>query len=124
MRTIGGTNRRTRMAKTKASKKKTKKKKKSTTNTTNGIPRAPSTSVAKNMPIPPSTTTENSAIMGNVETSLQDLETSMEVTVLAASRLEENTTETNFNANSEMADIDRRLNALQDFLKQAKTNAV
>ena len=123
MRTIGGTNRRTRMAKTKASKKKTKKKKKSTTNTTNGIPRAPSTSVAKNMPIPP-TITENSAIMGNVETSLQDLETSMEVTALAASRLEENTTETNFNANSEMADIDRRLNALQDFLKQAKTNAV
>lgn len=123
MRTNGGTNRRTRMAKTKASKKKTKKKKKSTTNTTNGIPRAPSTSVAKNMPIPP-TITENSAIMGNVETSLQDLETSMEVTALAASRLEENTTETNFNANSEMADIDRRLNALQDFLKQAKTNAV
>ena len=32
--------------------------------------------------------------------------------------------DTSFDANTEMADIDRRLNALQDFLKEAKNGNI
>ena len=125
----GGRRRRTRMAKAKATKKKKTKKQRGRTtagfdgSATNDIPRAPSSSAPKHMPAP--LPTENESRMGNMETSMRELETSMEETVTAASRLEESTAETNFNANSEMADIDRRLNALQVrfFLKCAANAA-
>ena len=77
-----------------------------------GPPRGPPAPQAKqtSMLAPP---TENASILGNVESSVKELESSIQRTEMVASRLEENVTTTNFNANSEMADIDRRLNALQ-----------
>jgi len=77
-----------------------------------GPPREPPAPQAKqtSMLAPP---TENASILGNVESSVKELESSIQRTEMVASRLEENVTTTNFNANSEMADIDRRLNALQ-----------
>lgn len=68
---------------------------------------------------------------GDAAASINDLENSMtqnsllvQSNELAAEQLSTETEDNNFNANNEMADIDRRLNALQDFLKQAKSNAV
>lgn len=115
-----------------------KKKKKKTTETDQLPPPAPQSNTNDRIRLPDkedaSSLLESAAFEnvpmnhGSIEDSVKGLQYSINQTSIAAERaaeqLNSETEDTTFNANSEMADIDRRLNALQDFLKQAKSNAV